>query len=331
MVAPRCRRRCLWLALGSQACFTPNLNAPTETETETGTETRSGTDGTTSSPTETMDSGTAPSTSAAPASESTDTGTKGASDSTSPGSSTGSGAPRCGDGRVDEGEQCDDGAENGGRRCTEVCTEIVCGDGIVSSDEVCDDGDDNSTELGACAPDCSAIVEARVITLSYGYSANGNLGGHMASQGADSRCESAGLPGYKAIFADGIGRRATTTPYAGDGQIDWVLRPWTRYVREDGELVWVTDTSALLGVRDGAPQDLVNPIDATGTTAFAVTGLRATWVANTTDDCNGWTSNGDFLDREDGDPRSISAGAFLDNPAGDTDCVVSTVVYCVEQ
>lgn len=169
--------------------------------------------------------------------------------------------------------------------------------------------------------------------MSYSYSTNGNMGGNGAIDHVDARCESAGLEGFKAMFADGTNRRASTSPYAGDGQIDWVLRPWTRYLRDDGELVWITDETALLGVRDGAPQPLLVPIvEQSG--SRAPTGLQGNWVTELNSDCNNWTTNSTGASQFMGLADELNSADFL---AGITpaispgNCGTSVPVYCVEQ
>ena len=254
-------------------------------------------------------------------------------DSASESGETTGAAPGCGDGVVDEDEECDLGDDNGGADCTAVCTDVVCGDSIVSDGEACDDGDENGTELGDCAPDCSRQVVAKTISVSYNYSTYGDMGGPGAVDHVDARCESAGLPGYKAMFADGSNRRASVTPYVGDGQIDWVLTPWTRYLRDDGGLIWVTDESALLGVRDGAPEPILMPI-ATQFSTFAVTGLRGTWLTELNQDCSNWTTNSSGASQYRGIIDELTSDLFL---AGNTpefspgNCSSSALVYCVEQ
>lgn len=76
-----------------------------------------------------------------------------------------------------------------------------------------------------------------------------NLGG---IGGADSICAGDFGTGWKALLV-GTSRRASVTPFVGDGQLDWVLRPNTYYFNEREQLVWQTDASALLGVRAAHP------------------------------------------------------------------------------
>ncbi len=243
--------------------------------------------------------------------------------------------PGCGDGTVAGVEECDEGSENGNSDCTEFCTVPTCGDGVLSPGESCDDGKENGTESGDCAPDCSKNVEIKLIATSFeggvvnppGTTTTGDLGGASAAASVDAACEAAGFPGYKAMFADGVSRRATLTPYTGDGQIDWVLSPWTRYVRPDGALVWVTDASALLGVEDGDAAPLLAPIRES---AIGVrTGLRANWVTETTDNCSNWTSDSAGLPETLGRAAEVELAQVL---AGIPNfCDIGVPVYCVEQ
>ncbi|MBV1859209.1 MAG: DUF1554 domain-containing protein [Nannocystaceae bacterium] len=242
------------------------------------------------------------------------------------------GPPGCGNGELDGDEECDDGPDNGTEGCTEQCLLPFCGDELVSPGEMCDDGVANGLGLGDCAPDCSKTVDAKTITVSVNYSTNGDMGGGAAVDHVDGRCEAAGLVGYKAMFADGTNRRASVSPFVGDGQIDWVLTPWTRYLTEDGDLVWTTDASALLGVRDGAPEPLLVPI--TTNYARAYTGLQPNWLAELSSDCNNWTTNSSGASTYLGQPDELVIDRVL---AGVTpelspgNCVTGTVVYCVDQ
>jgi hypothetical protein len=113
--------------------------------------------------------------------------------------------------------------------------------------EGCDDGDGNNVlEVGACAPDCSRVIEEKVITMGV-YISDGNLAPNPVAS-MDGQCD----PGFKALFVVAGVRQATDgTPYTADDPIDWPIAPYTAYVREDGELVWITDESPLLGVRAG--------------------------------------------------------------------------------
>ena len=203
---------------------------------------------------------------------------------------SGSGGPEpfCGDGNLDPGEDCDDGDGNGlDQACLPDCNLNVCGDGNLAPDEVCDDGDGNNVlEVGACAPDCSTIVQEKVITVSGGF-VEGNLSPNPVAS-ADAMCE----PGFSAMMVYPNSRRATTVPFETEDPIDWVLHPWTVYVRPDGVRVWATDETALLGVRDGTPMALEASI-AAPSEAFGYqspSGLSEDWTTAAGGNCDGWSS-----------------------------------------
>ena len=80
------------------------------------------------------------------------------------------------------------------------------------------------------------------------YMSSGNFGN---LEDADLICEAFIGMTYRALLVDGVGRVASQTAYKGDGRIDWVLLPYTRYLNEKGNLIWITDAVPLLGVRNG--------------------------------------------------------------------------------
>ena len=247
---------------------------------------------------------------------------------------TGGGPPAgCGDGIVGEGEECDDGADGNGsdQACLESCELNVCGDGHLGPAEACDDGDGNELEVGACAPDCSTVVEEKVIGVSATFT-GGDLQPNPVGF-ADGLCPA----GQRALFATAGVRQATNgTPFAADAPIDWPLQPYTAYVNTAGALIWMTDSVPLLGVRDGAAVSLQNPIadeDLYYWTGF-VTGLSADWTTLASDNCNGWTSDSD--DHEVHVGIGYSLDDYLDSPLGAAGCSLSNrlgfpVFYCVEQ
>ncbi len=57
--------------------------------------------------------------------------------------------------------------------------------------------------------------------------------------------------GVEKALLVGATRRATVAPFAGDQQLDWVIRKYTYYYNSNNQLLWRTDGIALLGVRDG--------------------------------------------------------------------------------
>ncbi len=251
------------------------------------------------------------------------------------GSETGSepGA-QCGDGVVDEHEQCDLGDDNGPEStCLPECVLNVCGDGAPSPEEACDDGLANALAIGACAPDCSTVIETRQIVLG-GSIAEGDFGANPVAT-ADSQCD----PGWLAMFAVPGVRQATTVPNESVDPIDWVLSPYTAYARPDGTLLWITDDVPLLGVRDAAPQPLLNSIvpqcPGVCVNHATVTGMNADWTTPAPLDCEGWSSGSSGVRANFAADRS--ATDFL--MAGEVDCEFQVPAgfngaaqfYCVEQ
>ena len=107
--------------------------------------------------------------------------------------------PFCGDGNIDPGEDCDDGLENNGldQSCLPDCNLNVCGDGNIGPEEFCDDGEgDNVLEVGACAPDCSTVIEEKVIRLGSGLDNGGDFQPSPVGY-ADAQCPT----GHLALFA----------------------------------------------------------------------------------------------------------------------------------
>lgn len=200
--------------------------------------------------------------------------------------------PFCGDGNVDKGEDCDDGVENNGldQSCLPDCNLNVCGDGNVGPEEACDDGeDDNVLVVGACAPDCSTVVEEKLISVG-SFLAGGTLGQNPVAT-ADGTCDA----GRLAMFAVPGQREAAQAPFNSEDGTDWVLHPWTYYVNFSGEVVWATDATALLGVRSGVQEDLGAAIvSESSQTLFdfqILTGLNPDWTTSNANTCNGWTSS----------------------------------------
>jgi hypothetical protein len=201
--------------------------------------------------------------------------------------------------------------------------------------EGCDAGSDNALEVGACAPDCSGIIEERVIRIGAGFE-DGALGANPVAA-ADGLCD----PGFLAMFAVPGVRIATTAPNDSVGAIDWVLHPYTAYTRMNGTLVWITDSVPLLGVRNGLPQALVNPIDppCTGTCLIegpVITGMQANWTSPAPLDCNDWMSGSSTVSTSYGDHESTTE--FLLSATIDCEFVPdggvtlnNARVYCIEQ
>jgi hypothetical protein len=66
-----------------------------------------------------------------------------------------------------------------------------------------------------------------------------------------------------------------------------VLHPYTAYVNEDENPLWMTDDVALLGVRDGAFQRPDNILS--DHTLVIATGMNADWTTLGSDHCDGWS------------------------------------------
>ncbi len=233
--------------------------------------------------------------------------------------------PFCGDGNVDAGEECDDGLENNGldQSCLPDCNLNVCGDSNIGPDEFCDDGaDDNVLEVGACAPDCSTVIEEKVIRLGSGLDNGGNFQPNPVAY-ADAQCPA----GFRALFAvPGVRQATDGAPLVADDPIDWPIRPYTAYVRIDGDPLWTTDDVPLLGVRDGASLPLLSQPRETCVgnfcpflTTAVVTGLNADWT-NVSQTCDGWSSASETQSMSVGNVESVAA--FLRDAAGGTACSI---------
>lgn len=112
---------------------------------------------------------------------------------------------------------------------------------------------------------------------------------------ADSLCmKDAGYPGtgiYKAFLVDGANRIASTTANAGDGQINWVLRPSENYYRSDGTTKIMTTNANGIFVFG----TLSNPFVAAGMPSYW-TGMDADWTTypnagGYNQNCAGWSYN----------------------------------------
>lgn len=344
-------RRCVlascWTLFAAAGCYSPNFESAAdagEAGESTGPSSTSGettmsssADGSTSAtgPADSTGEGTSTSqvtdgTGAAdPTSESAEDSSESAS-----GSSGEPADPYCGDLNIDPGEDCDNGQANAlDAECRPDCTLASCGDGdIWVGGEACDDGaDDNALQVGACAPDCSRVIEERVLRLGESFS-GGDLGANPIAF-VDSHC----AVGELAMFAYPGLREAAVNSFDTSGSIDWVLEPYTAYVRENGLLLWITDDVPLLGVRDGGQLSLLASVVNECPEGFiclegrAITGLETGWTTSTVDDCESWTSSStnDVARRGYGSSQTT----FLYDPAYTTDCQwpMDTQVYCVEQ
>ena len=229
--------------------------------------------------------------------------------------------PACGNGMVGAGEECDDGANNGpGMACNATCMHNVCGDGDRGPGEMCDMGASNGEALGNCAPDCSKLVDTKHIVLSVNGN-NGNLGANAIAT-ADALCPA----GYKAMFAIGTARRATTAANDSVAPIDWPIKPYTQYVNSTDQVIWKTNALRLLGVSNGVFTALMNPVTSTAGTG-ALTGLAQNWTTLAATNCNGWT---DPAASHNTGIANLTSIGFINN-GGTSPCDVVYKFYCVEQ
>ncbi|MEP6654806.1 MAG: DUF1554 domain-containing protein [Myxococcales bacterium] len=251
----------------------------------------------------------------------------------SPMGGSGGTTARCGDGHQDTGEQCDQGTANsatayGRDLCTTDChIAPFCGDGVINGAERCDAAGSGATTLGSCNPECSGFYEKKFIKQTRD-SYKTNLGGIA---GADAICVTEFGSGWKALLVGGS-RRATVTPFAADGQQDWVIKKYTHYYNASDQLLWRTDTIPLLGVRDGMRMNLYAL--AYQSTTYPWSGFAADWT--TLDDipamlqgtCQGWTFNGTGGTGDDGH------ATFCDSdlrPLASELCGSSSFILCVQQ
>lgn len=164
--------------------------------------------------------------------------------------------------------------------------EPVCGNGVVEDGEVCDDGPMPELMPGACAPDCSKVIDVKHI-FKNGLIENSDLGPNPVAA-ADSLCPI----GHKAMFVYGNVRVATTVPWQSVGSVDWPIQPYTAYVNNQEELIWVTDEVRLLAVRDGQQQPPIHPLFPCEPCIEGrmVSGMAPDGTNLLTDTCDGWTS-----------------------------------------
>lgn len=234
---------------------------------------------------------------------------------------------------TDGGTSTDTDTEGSGEASSEATDTgpAMCGNGIVEAGEACDDGRDPPLEAGACRPDCAGVIETRTIVLSSSLG-SGNFGEDPVAF-ADSKCPA----GYRAMFAFAEARRATSTPWLGDAAVDWPVAPYTRYVNDEGEELWITDAVALLAVRGGAHVDLEAAITGEGCEPpcldleVMVSGLAADGTTLSEDDCQGWSAASNM---SQGQVGSFVTGDYATGPVGcsfGANPLASHAFACVEQ
>ncbi|MCW7458148.1 DUF1554 domain-containing protein [Leptospira bandrabouensis] len=113
----------------------------------------------------------------------------------------------------------------------------------------------------------------------------GNLGGIA---GADATCSSdpkcpVGSQCKAMLSTDSGIRRATITGDVGDGQVDWVLKPFASYFQSDNTTpIGTTNAVSLFTL------PIVNGIESPGVTTW--TGLGTSWQTDP-NDCSNWTNS----------------------------------------
>jgi hypothetical protein len=236
--------------------------------------------------------------------------------------------PRCGDNLVNGPESCDNGSNNGQYGyCNATCSALGphCGDSITNGPEVCDQGTVYSQSMasGVCRPDCAGTVQQKTI----GVTARGLTRGGIA--GLDNLCVSTFGANYRAMVVDGSTRIASASPNAGNGQVGWVVGAYTRYVSaETGLLVFITDSSRLIGASGGSDQSLVNPVRASDDGYGAWTGANADWTSGL--DCADWTV-ATSAERGLSCNTATTAPQGFPNNGGTSSCEYDRRFYCVQQ
>lgn len=137
--------------------------------------------------------------------------------------------------------------------------------------------------------------------------------------GADAFCQqqkdafAATLPGfsfeYKALLVDSSNRIASVSADAGDGQVNWVLRPDTEYLRADGTLLFTTNSASIFPMGSG----LRSPFTADAAVRWW-TGLDTTWQVLVT--CTNWTATAGFGTRGTSAVTTTSALSEASNACG---------------
>jgi hypothetical protein len=232
--------------------------------------------------------------------------------------------PVCGNGVKEGSEECDDGAAlntGGYGKCNSNCTlGPRCGDRMINGAEVCDNGSDNALTVGACNPACTGTVNQKTIKIFNMFGGeNGNL-----TNDWDPFCNTQFGPNYKALLVDGMTRIASATAYKGDGQVDWVLKPYTAYVNATLQPLWTTDAVALLGVRNGQRALLLGTFGGSNGD-YAWAGFESDWTTSS-NNCGRWTI-----------PSANGGTALPLGPSATTaevipiDCSSKSFILCVEQ
>jgi len=198
---------------------------------------------------------------------------------------------------------------------------------MIEGDEVCDDGDANALEPGACAPNCSTIIETKILKGSAAID-DTNFGPNPVAF-ADSLC----AIGYAAMFVYGNERVATTVAWQSVGSVDWPIQPYTAYVNNMGKLIWVTDDTRLLAVRNGQKQAPINPLYQCNPciASYMVSGMAANGTNALSNTCDGWTSTDPNASFSVGDYFTFDTATMERACSADLPPIPSVGFLCVEQ
>ena len=184
----------------------------------------------------------------------------------------------------------------------------------------------SSSSPAAGNPASETHVSLNRIYLTTSVITGGNLGG---ISGADARCSSDGnkpsTGTYKAMIVSGTTRRACSTANCGGGSsenIDWVLKPSTKYYRADGTTEIFTTNAAGIFVYGTATNTISN------TSVGVWTGVNIDWT-NTAGDCTAWTSTAGTTGRGSAAFNTSDDMISIDQAAACTASAYS--LYCVEQ
>lgn len=237
----------------------------------------------------------------------------------------------CGDGIISGTETCDDGANNGKYGfCNASCTGLGahCGDGIINGPESCDQGTvyTSSMPAGVCRPDCAGLVQQKTIQLY----ATRLVPAQGGVSGVDNLCISSFGSDYRAMIVDSSTRIASVSPNQGDGQVNWVVAPYTRYLSaETGALVFITDHTRLIGAAGGQDQDLYAAIHSDDDGFGVWTGANPDWTSSTSN-CVNWTSSSSADTGRACNAAATTAETFPNNN-GLSDCAQLRHFFCVQQ
>jgi len=149
----------------------------------------------------------------------------------------------------------------------------------------------------------------------------GNLGG---ISGADAKCMTdANYPGsgtYKAMIVDGVNRVASVSANTGNGQVDWVLQPNTKYYLSDGTThIMTTDSNGIFVF--GTWNTTISP--------NRWSGLMADWRTDTANYCQGWTTSNHAISGSIGHYAAVDSEAI--RYATPQACSSQYKLLCVEQ